>query len=241
MNRLGLYTLDVNYVAELAKADNKVMSISPQQQKEKRPFVGVVVVYKDKKYCIPLTSPKPKHAKMKNGLDFMKLSDTNGKPLGAMNLNNMIPVDDRLIKKINLIPISTNSPQDVMYKNMLNDQLDWCNNNRKSIIRKAINLYQMITEKPKVNPKLTQRCCDFKKLEAALEQYLIAQGLEQPKQQQQKYIIKKVSEDEFNALKSSGMNFQTAVKDNQRVVRFKAEYKEKVNNILQGLKNKNVL
>ena len=146
MNRLGLYTLDVNYVAELAKADNKVMSISPQQQKEKRPFVGVVVVYKDKKYCIPLTSPKPKHAKMKNGLDFMKLSDTNGKPLGAMNLNNMIPVDDRLIKKINLIPISTDSPQDVMYKNMLNDQLDWCNNNRKSIIRKAINLYQMITE-----------------------------------------------------------------------------------------------
>lgn len=238
MNRLGLYTLDVNYVAELAKADKNVMSISPQQHKERRPFVGVVLVYKDKKYCIPLTSPKPKHAKMKDGLDFMKLSDSDGNPLGAMNLNNMIPVDDRLIKRINLIPSSTDSPQDVKYKNMLNDQLDWCNNNRKSIIRKAIHLYQMITEKPEVNPKLAQRCCDFKKLEAALEKYLIDTGLEKPKQE---YIIKKVSEDEFNALKNSGMNFQTAVKDNQRVIRFKAEHREQVEKIINSLKNKNVL
>lgn len=99
----------------------------------------------------------------------------------------------------------------------------------------------MITKYPEDNAKLVNRCCDFKKLEAALDKYLIDQGLEQPKQAKQDYIIKKVSENEFNALKSSGMNFQTAVKDNQRVVRFKAEYKEKVNVILNGLKNKNVL
>lgn len=241
MKRLDLYTLDVNYVAELVKVDSKVMSVSPQQKKDNRPFVGVVVICNDKRYCIPLTSPKPKHQKMKDGLDFLRLFDNKGKLLGAMNLNNMIPVDDRLIKKIILLPFPTDSPQDIKYKDLLNDQLDWCNDNRKEIYGKASRLYDVVTRHYKGTERIVSRCCDFKKLEAALEQYLIAQGLEQPKQQQQEYIIKKVSENEFNALKSSGMNFQTAVKDNQRVVRFKAEYKEKVNNILQGLKNKNVL
>ena len=36
--RLHLYTLDVKYVRDLANADNRVMSVSPQQHKENRPF-----------------------------------------------------------------------------------------------------------------------------------------------------------------------------------------------------------
>lgn len=241
MKRLGLYTLDVNYVAALAKADNKVMSVSPQQNKANRPFVGVVIVCQDKKYCIPLTSPKPKHQKMNNQRDFLKIIDKKGKFLGALNFNDMIPVDDRLIKMVNINPSTSDSKEESAYKSLMRTQLYWCNSNRESIAKQASVLYHLVTKYPDDNSKLVSRCCDFKKLEAALAQYLIDQGLEQPKQPKQEYIIKKVSDDEFNTLKSSGMNFQTAVKDNQRVVRFKAEYKEKVNNILQGLKNKNVL
>ena len=100
MKRLGLYTLDVSYVTELAKADSRVMSVSPQQNKENRPFVGVVIVCQDKKYCIPLTSPKPKHQKMNHQRDFLKIIDKKGKFLGALNFNDMIPVDDRLIKMV---------------------------------------------------------------------------------------------------------------------------------------------
>lgn len=240
MKRLGLYTLDVNYVAALEKADSKVMSVSPQQNKANRPFVGVVIVCQDKKYCIPLTSPKPKHQKMNNQRDFLKIIDKKGKLIGALNFNDMIPVDDRLIKMVNINPSASDSKAESDYKSLMRTQLYWCNSNRESIAKQASVLYHLVTNYPDDNSKLVSRCCDFKKLEAALEQYLIDQGLEQPKQQQE-YIIKKVSEDEFAALKNSGMNFQTAVKDNQRVVRFKAEYKEKVNNILQGLKNKNVL
>ena len=237
-NKLGLYTMDVNYVAELAKVDNKVMSVSPQQHKERRPFVGVVVICNNKEYCIPLTSPKPKHATMKNDKDFMKLSDKDGNPLGAMNFNDMIPVDKRLIKIINVNPSPTDTPQDTAYKNLLQKQLIWCNDNKDIILKRADKLYKIITETPEKIPKLAKRCCDFKKLEAALDKYLIDTGLEKPKQE---YIIKKVSEDEFAALKNSGMNFQTAVKDNQRVIRFKAEQKEQVEKIINSLKNKNVL
>ena len=236
MKRLGLYTLDVNYVAALEKADNKVMSVSPQQNKAHRPFVGVVIVCHDKKYCIPLTSPKPKHQKMNNQRDFLKIIDKKGKLIGALNFNDMIPVDDRLIKMVNINPSATDSKAESDYKCLMRTQLYWCNSNRESISKQANVLYNLVTKYPDNNSKLASRCCDFKKLEAALDKYLIDTGLEKPKQE---YIIKKVSEDEFNALKNSGMNFQTAVKDNQRVIRFKAEQKEQVEKIINNLKNKN--
>ena len=70
--RLHLYTLDVKYVRDLANADNRVMSVSPQQHKENRPFVEIIIIMKQHNYCIPMTSPKPKHNKMKNDLDFSK-------------------------------------------------------------------------------------------------------------------------------------------------------------------------
>ena len=67
--RLHLYTLDMKYVRDLSKADDKVMSVSPQENKENRPFIGIVVIMDGKKYCIPLTSPKHEQ---KNDLVFQK-------------------------------------------------------------------------------------------------------------------------------------------------------------------------
>ena len=73
--RLQLYHMDMKYIRKLAQKDENVMSISPQLHKESRPFVGIVVICRDQKYCIPLTSPKPKHDTMKNGKDFSKIYD----------------------------------------------------------------------------------------------------------------------------------------------------------------------
>lgn len=44
------------------------------------------------KYFAPLSSPKPKHKRMKNMIDFFKIKDGE---LGAVNFNNMIPVTDK--------------------------------------------------------------------------------------------------------------------------------------------------
>ncbi len=51
------------------------------------------------KYFAPLSSPKPKHKSMKNTLDFLKISDGD---LGAINFNNMLPVTDDNIIRIDL-------------------------------------------------------------------------------------------------------------------------------------------
>lgn len=67
--------------------------------KEIRPLVGVLFTVNNCKYFAPLSSPKPKHLKIKNKLDFLRL---DGGKLGAINFNNMIPVQDNNVLKINL-------------------------------------------------------------------------------------------------------------------------------------------
>ena len=82
-----LVKVNAEYCNYLRKFDNKV----PYNygSKELRPFIGILFKVNDNEYFAPLTSPKIKHLKMKNTLDFLKIDD--GK-LGAVNFNNMIPV-----------------------------------------------------------------------------------------------------------------------------------------------------
>ena len=98
-DRLKLFNIDMKYVRNLSKADDNVVSVSPQSGKESRPFVGVVVVCQNKRYCIPLASPKPKHERMKSGKDFSKILDKRGKLIGVLNFNNMIPVSEEVLAK----------------------------------------------------------------------------------------------------------------------------------------------
>lgn len=92
--RLNLYIVDIKYIRDLAKKDDNVLSVSPQEEKDRRPFVGIIIVCNNKKYCIPLSSPKQKHNKMKNDVDFTKIYDGD-KLIGVLNFNNMIPIDER--------------------------------------------------------------------------------------------------------------------------------------------------
>lgn len=50
-------------------------------------------------YFAPLSSPKPKHKNMKNTIDFFKIKDGE---LGAVNFNNMIPVNENNYSLVDL-------------------------------------------------------------------------------------------------------------------------------------------
>ena len=171
--RLRLYKLDMKYIRDLAKKDDNVHSVSPQVGKDNRPFVGIIIVCDNKKYCIPLSSPKPKHQKMKNDIDFMKIN-VDGKLLGVLNLNNMIPVDERFLKPVELRITRQDSPESTHYKKMAVKQLNWCQQNQDLIVAKANKLYHLVTETPDKMRMVTKRCCDFKKLEAVLEKKLLS-------------------------------------------------------------------
>lgn len=167
--KLNLYHIDMKYIRDLANVDDKVMSVSPQTKKSNRPFVGIVVICDNKEYCIPLTSPKPKHKNMKNDKDFSKIFDKNGNLIGAINFNSMIPINNDVVSKIDISISQNDNPKDKAYKNLLHDQLNWCNKNKDSIINKANKLYHIVTETPDKMRNLTNRCCDFKRLESVLQ------------------------------------------------------------------------
>ncbi len=126
-------------------------------QKAIRPFVGIVFSLNGFQYYAPLTSPKPKHLQMKNQVDFLKI---NRGEWGAVNFNNMIPVPSKCLTKVQMKILETDSAQDIAYKNLLSNQLSWCNANRETILKQAQKIYQIITG-GKAWGNLANRCCDF--------------------------------------------------------------------------------
>lgn len=175
-DRLKLYHLDPIYVEELAEADHNVMSVSPREGKANRPFVGVVIPCGDTPYCIPLSSPKPKHEHMKTDRDFMKIKDRHGRLIGVLNLNNMVPVEDSVLMAVDLHPRPADAPADRAYKNLMRDQLRWCNAHRDGIRSKAAKLYRIVVERPESAPGLVRRCCDFGRLESVLASWRVSGG-----------------------------------------------------------------
>ena len=82
--RLNLYFMDMKYVRDLHKADDRVQSVSPQIHKNNRPFVGIVVICDEHKYCIPLDSAKEKHKTQKNDVDNKsRVRQTNIAPFSS--------------------------------------------------------------------------------------------------------------------------------------------------------------
>lgn len=118
------------------------------------------------KYFAPLSSPKQKHLKMKNDIDFYKLS--NGK-LGAINFNNMIPVPDG---SYTLIGTKTQSLtyQEQKYKALLRNQLRWLNPDGEKLRDIASNLY-MNRINNTLPFRVQKRCCDFQLLEEKCREY----------------------------------------------------------------------
>lgn len=70
---LEVYHIDMKYIRNLHNIDDRVLSVSPQIGKDERPFLGVLVICNEHKYCVPLSKPKEKHEKMRDKIDFKKI------------------------------------------------------------------------------------------------------------------------------------------------------------------------
>ena len=135
--RLNLYTVNMKYIRNLHnQGDDRVFSVSPQVGKDNRPFVGIVVICGEKQYCIPLSSPKEKHKNMKNGVDFHKILDADGKLIGVLDFNNMIPVREAVLREVDLKIHLKDTREMKRYKNLMIDQLNFCRQNQDILIRK---------------------------------------------------------------------------------------------------------
>ncbi len=164
IKRLKLVIVNTDYCDYLRKFDKKVpYNFS---KKENRPFVGVLFKIDDVEYFAPLSSPKEKHLKMSNSIDFLKID--NGK-LGAVNFNNMIPITKNNYKKVILNKKFDNEDLD-KYRILLDNQLAWLNAHYIQLRNKSKKLYKNYV-KGKLNKKIKERCCNFKLLEEKCKEY----------------------------------------------------------------------
>lgn len=160
---MKIYNVDDGYIQYLKGYDSKV----PDNKSEARPYIGIVINISGVKYYAPLTSPKSKHLKMKNDKDFRKI---NGGVYGAINFNNMIPVNDKYVYEKDI----TNEP-DIQYKNLLLNQLRYINQDIKTISKIASDLRQLYLSDESLLTKheldVKNRCCNFILLEQIHNQY----------------------------------------------------------------------
>ena len=158
MESLILVRLDSKYCDYLRQFDKRVPY--NYDKKELRPFIGVLFEVNDCKYFAPLSSPKPKHKTMKTTLDFLKIANGD---LGAINFNNMLPVTNKNIIKLDLDKECLTKTEE-KYTKMLKEQIFWLNRNDDKLYGRSKKLYDKYINGT-LNESIAKRCCNFKLLE----------------------------------------------------------------------------
>ena len=157
MKRLRLYRIEDKYIRFLHGADYRVQ----YNKSERRPYIGIVLQVDGFDYFVPMESPKPNHSNIKGGIHIMPLA---GGAYGLLGFNNMIPVTAEC-----LVDFDIDSEPDEKYRELLKNQITYCNGRRNQISERASKTYEAVTIK-KV-PFYMKVCCDFKKLERACNHY----------------------------------------------------------------------
>lgn len=165
---MELFKVDINYCNYLHYYEEKIPYI--KDEKENRPFIGVVLNVNGKNFFAPLTSPKRKHIIMNDMQDFLKI---DGGRLGGINLNNMMPIPRRYLESINIKYLT-----DIKYKRMLKNQIRWINQNELRIHNRARNLYYLILN-GHATEELKKRCCNFRLLEKKCEDFMKENGVKE--------------------------------------------------------------
>lgn len=163
---LKIVRVNSDYCDYLRKFDNKVAY--NKHEKELRPFIGILFKIENCEYFAPLASPKEKHIKMKNKIDFLKIK---GGELGAVNFNNMIPVKEHNYYLVDLNRTNL-SISEQKYQQLLKQQLQWLNEHYNQLKNKSFKLYQLYNS-GRLPENIKERCCNFKLLEEKCLEYMV--------------------------------------------------------------------
>lgn len=163
---LKFYEVDNNYIDYLKKFDNQIPDFNYNRFNK---FVcGIVLNIGVFNYFAPVSSFKGQQR-----TNFLILD--KGRPISSIRFSFMFPATNEVIK---LKDFST-VPQ--TYKDLLNAEVKYCNDNTNKILKKAEEVYRI-----GINRKhpIAHLCCDFKLLELKCEEFrqqseVISLGLEQ--------------------------------------------------------------
>ena len=179
-----LYYVDKEYLKYLHKEDYRV-----SVKFNNRPFAGIVTLVGDRKYIIPLTSQTTEERKnagknKRSSLITTFVTETSGKEISNLLYNNMIPVNEQIIKLNNKYYIKrvigvAGDTVDIDYadgKIIINGEEQNEDYIYEPIKKKAEKIFNQRYDIESHNFNfLKKTCCDFKKLEKALDQFEIRQ------------------------------------------------------------------
>lgn len=158
-----LYYVDKEYLKYLHKEDYRV-----SVKFNNRPFAGIVTLVGERKYIIPLTSQTTEERRRegknkRSALITSFVTETSGKEISNLLYNNMIPVNEQLITALNI------DPETDTYES---NEIRYLRKNWETVKKKAAKVYDQCYDEESHNFNFLQRtCCDFKKLEMALENF----------------------------------------------------------------------
>ncbi len=163
---IEIYNIDEKYTQFLYMHDKHIILEHLSEGKRARPFVGAVVDIDGFSYYVPMTSPKKRFEKMSgNELDTYMIHEGT---LGALNLNNMIPLPKKiakhLLKKVDITIQEDDSVTDKKYKVMMNRQIYYLLRDEADITRKCHALHKQY-KKGNLPHYIVSRCCKFPVLE----------------------------------------------------------------------------
>ena len=162
MEKLLFYEIDENYINFLSQFSEHLFKNAKITQKHSRKYIGILFEINEMKYFAPLSSFKPKHKRLSETIDFIKIGD-----MAVINLNNMIPVPEGIY-----VPKNPNLETDQQYRNLLNNERRIIKQRTEQIINNAHSVYNhKLTNDEK--SKLSQRCNDFRLLEEKCREFKI--------------------------------------------------------------------
>ncbi len=131
MTEIKIYEINADYVDYLAPFAPHLFRNSKKGQANTRKYIGIVLHINGYDYFAPLSSFKPKHEKMREGLDFLKVKD-----YAVINLNNMFPVPPSECAYVDF-----NKVKDSAYKSLLLAEYRFIKSISAKICKNAAALY----------------------------------------------------------------------------------------------------
>lgn len=160
MDAINLYEIDSKYIQYLSAFEEHLFRNKKLSQVFTRKYIGVVLKINGFDYFAPLSSFKPKHKRLSETKDFIKVGT-----LAVINLNNMFPAPMQICKQVVI-----NDIIDTHYKNLVRTEYRIIKQKTQLILTNAKAVYEHKSTNDGKS-KLSQRCNDFKLLEAKCREY----------------------------------------------------------------------
>jgi len=155
---LKLYEISPLYIKYLAQYQKHIFW--SDGNKATRKYIGIVLQIDEMSYFAPLSSFKPKHNKMKESVDLIKIRN-----IAVININNMVPVPNGEYHLVDIRGI-----KDQQYRYLLQAENREINRLRDRIIKNARIVYNHKIRNG-ISTALARRTNDFKQLEKKCKEY----------------------------------------------------------------------